>query len=139
MISSLTGFLPDFVAAPVLAAMAEKPSLLESEGFILVGFLLVLAVLFLLYLICLVLGFFFVRHERQLKALAVTAQPATPAASPSPPVDSADDDQRLAAVIAAAVHVTLGSSARVLKINPILSDEWAREGRRRHFASHKLR
>lgn len=134
----ISEFLPALSASSLLGVVAEKTSLLESQGFILVGFLLVLIVLFLLYMICLGLGFVFVRYERQQKKSAAAAATQSAAAAP-PPADDVSEDQRIAAVIAAAVHVALGSRARVVRIQLGFSDEWAREGRRRHFASHKLR
>ncbi len=138
MNSILIGLLPSLSVPLPFGALAEKPTLVESEGFILVGFLLVLAVLFLLYLVCLLLGFFFTRYERQQKKNAASAAGQVSPAAVAP-IDDGSNDQRIAAIISAAVHVALGSSARVIRIHPVFSDEWAREGRRRHFASHKLR
>lgn len=56
----------------------------------------------------------------------------TPAsAAPVPPA--------LYAIIAAAVHVTVGASLRIVAVIPLADQDWAREGRRDIFSSHRLR
>lgn len=51
----------------------------------------------------------------------------------------ADEQRRITAVIAAAVHNVLGGQAhRIVRIQPI-SHGWAQEGRRDIFSSHRIR
>lgn len=45
----------------------------------------------------------------------------------------------LYAIIAAAVHVTFGNSLRIVAVIPLADRDWAREGRRDIFTSHRLR
>lgn len=45
----------------------------------------------------------------------------------------------LFAIIAAAVHSTHGASMRIVTIIPMGDHDWAREGRRDIFTSHRLR
>lgn len=53
--------------------------------------------------------------------------------------DSAVLPEHLAALITAAVHVTLaGRAHRIVRIEPA-SNGWAREGRRETFSSHRIR
>lgn len=130
-------------SVPIAAGSMGRMSLFDSIWFIIVGFTLVMIALCLLFVCCQVLSVFFVRYEKKTRQSVEAARPPSAGSAPAAPVPAAnnthEEGRRLAAVIAAAVHVKLGSSARVLTINPAVSDEWAREGRRRHFASHKLR
>ncbi len=43
------------------------------------------------------------------------------------------------AIIAAAIHVSYGSALRIVAVIPIADNDWAREGRRDIFTSHRLR
>ncbi len=45
----------------------------------------------------------------------------------------------LYAVIAAAVHVAYGPSLRIVAVIPLADRDWAREGRRDIFSSHRPR
>ncbi len=45
----------------------------------------------------------------------------------------------LMAIIAAAIHASYGSNLRVVTIIPLQEQDWAREGRRDIFSSHRLR
>ncbi len=45
----------------------------------------------------------------------------------------------LFALIAAAIHVAHGSQMRIVTIIPLQEQDWAREGRRDIFSSHRLR
>ncbi len=45
----------------------------------------------------------------------------------------------LMAVITAAIHASYGSTLRVVTIIPLQEQDWAREGRRDIFSSHRLR
>jgi len=52
-------------------------------------------------------------------------------AQPIPPV--------LFAIIAAAIHAAFGPNLTVITIIPISDQDWAREGRRDIFTSHRIR
>lgn len=65
--------------------------------------------------------------------------PAAIAAGASTPAADLGVAPETAAVIVAAVHSTLGSNARVAQIVPIMTNTWARDGRRQIFSSHQLR
>lgn len=54
-----------------------------------------------------------------------------PAAAPVPPV--------ILAVIAAAIHASYGSNLRIVTVVPMQDPDWAREGRRDIFTSHRIR
>jgi hypothetical protein len=43
------------------------------------------------------------------------------------------------AVIAAAIHATCGTNLRIVTISPVQDPDWAREGRRDIFSSHRIR
>ena len=66
------------------------------------------------------------------------AAAASPEADPRPaPAIAPEDDERLVAVIAAAVHVTLGRPHRIVHIEPSHGGEaWTAEGRLAHHRSH---
>lgn len=45
----------------------------------------------------------------------------------------------LMAVIAAAIHATYGKNLRIVTVSPVQDPDWAREGRRDIFSSHRIR
>ncbi len=45
----------------------------------------------------------------------------------------------LLAVIAAAIHATYGPRLHIVAVVPLTDPDWAREGRRDIFSSHRLR
>lgn len=53
---------------------------------------------------------------------------------PNPPVPPL-----VLTIIAAAIHATYGASAHIVTIAPLNDAEWAREGRRDIFSSHRIR
>jgi hypothetical protein len=75
--------------------------------------------------------------------VALTPAPPPPAALPS--VRSGDSADTISpdvlAVIAAAIHVTLGREARIVGVTPARIEDhtWSLEGRRQIFHSHKVR
>jgi hypothetical protein len=79
--------------------------------------------------------------EGQASAPSPRAAAAAPAALPSPAAASGELSPEIVAVIAAAVHVTLGSGHRIVGITPSGRDDlvWSLEGRRQIFHSHKVR
>ncbi len=52
-------------------------------------------------------------------------------AAPVPPL--------ILAVIAAAIHASYGTNLHIVAVSPIQDPDWAREGRREIFSSHRIR
>lgn len=132
---SLTNSLP----------IATLPARLENITEMIVGFVFVIVVLALLAGITEAIGFVFkriakgkstqpapIRQTRQSSANNVSA-PAT--------ADSAPEEipPEIIAVIAAAVHMTVKQPHRIVAIQAETHHQWAAEGRREIFQSHRLR
>lgn len=141
--------MPTLVSLPVAAALAEKPSVLETLGFQLNGMIVVFLALASIWLFLEIVGRFFKRSAAEKSAAAVAAPaaavpvpvsvPAASAPSRAPAVPAGLAPELLAA-ITVAVHVTLGDRARVQAIVPVpLTQAWAHDGRRQIFASHQPR
>ncbi len=103
----------------------------------LLGFLLVLVVLGVLWGFCAILGWWFTNHAPpKPEPIAPPRPQAESAAAMSDPVE----DERITAVVSAAVYCCLGSPARVVSIRPSGEQAaWSREGRRSIFQSHRIR
>lgn len=124
----------------LLAKLEMYPDFSDSITFIIVGFTLVLIVLALIYLVCEIIGATFKLSVKPAAAPAAAVAVDTPGTPPKAPEKSPEDnDPRLVAVIAAAVHTVIRQPHRVVAIRALRHDEWAREGRRQIFDSHKLR
>lgn len=113
------------------SSLSEFPSLGESLRFQLTGLAVVFIALGSIWAVMEIAGAWFRRHPQKV---------AAPAPAPAaPPADAAMDHATLA-IIAAAVHVTVGGPHRIHAVtdadHPV---DWAREGRRHHFASHQVR
>ena len=128
----------------IFASLSPQPSLLETLRFQTVGFILVMVALGLITLVLKVMGCFFGKSRHQ-KLTTVTG-----VSYPEKSVDTVtgEDTQVLLAVIAAAVDSAISNSHRIVSIRPVnagkVSGElylqaWSVEGRRQHFASHKIR
>lgn len=138
--------MPTLVSLPVAAALAEKPSVLETLGYQLNGVIVVFLALASIWLFLEIVGRFFKRSEAE-KSATVAAAPVVPApvpaaapASSRAPAVPAGLAPELLAAITVAVHVTLGDRARVQAIVPVpLTQAWAHDGRRQIFASHQPR
>jgi len=136
--------------------VTSGPSFLAQSGvawdkqglFIGIGFGVVLGILIGLALATALVGRIFKYLEERSKsgrplfggagqasaqgAARETAETARAAAAP------AGMDPRAVAIIAAAVHATLGQRVRVVSMRPVQAG-WAQEGRRAHFRSHAIR
>ncbi len=138
------------MSAPLFyaALLPPKPDIGEAILFMLAGIVLVMSVLSMMSLGTAGIGKIFIALSRreatatqQKQAQAeeerrtVAAAAAAVAAVTSP---AQAGNPHLVAVIAAAAHATLGSSARVVSIRPA-ENEWGAEGRRQIFASHRTR
>jgi sodium pump decarboxylase gamma subunit len=93
------------------------------------GFLVVLVVLTFLWTLTALIGRFFISREAARPARVVPRAAAA---------DDGPTDEEVAAVTAAIMAV-MGSRSRVVSIRPSSGKDWSREGRREHFASHKIR
>lgn len=139
-----TLFLAAFLAAPALHAQ-EVPAPSEATGVpwgILWGFVFVLSVLALFAGLTQGMGMIFVGRDRAAatKRRAEEAAenprrehaPAKEAAAGGPPPE-------ILAVIAAAIHVTLHDPVRIVSVRQVPTRNWAAEGRRQIFGSHRVR
>ena len=126
------------ISVPLSAVAAETAPSAFSLQTLILGVLTVL----IAYALIAIAGL-----RRQLAELSVPAKPApvqsAPAAAPQP---SAGMTPELLAVIAAAIHVTLGDTRhRIVSLSPasqVRADQtsaWSVEGRRQVFQSHKVR
>ena len=93
------------------------------------GFLVVLVALMLLWTLTALIGRFFISREAARPKVAVPAQE-------TPPDDLTEEE---VVAISATVAMLMGSRSRVVSIRSSSGKDWSREGRREHFASHRLR
>ncbi len=122
--------------------LSASITIAASEGVsnltVFLGFVFVIAVLAFLAGITQVLGFIFARTGGATAAKAPAA-PAKPIPAKPAPVAGSEESPELVAIIAAAVHATLGEPHRILSIKRSSDRTWAAEGRREIFRSHKVR
>ena len=125
------------------ASLPAYPSFLENLRFQTVGFIIVLVALGLLTLVLISIGGLFKKWEGQKAASAAGATPEKSLA-----LRQEEDPHELLAVIAAAVYSAIGDSHRIVSVRPVINGKiigelylqaWSMEGRRQHFASHKIR
>lgn len=125
------------------ASLPAYPSFWENLRFQTVGFIIVLTSLGLLTLVLISIGWLFKKREAQKAASAVRTTPEKSLA-----LRKEEDPHELLAVIAAAVYSAIGESHRIVSIRPVDNGKiigelylqaWSMEGRRQHFASHKIR
>ncbi|MCR6656972.1 MAG: OadG family protein [Opitutus sp.] len=134
-----------------LFALAEFPSVGESLRFQLVGLAVVFIVLGAIWGMMEMVGAFFKRRQaaidaakKKTQATPAPAAPVVTSAAPAPVAAAAPSDgpsPEITAVIAAAVHLVCGARHRIHAIAPVATEnlDWAREGRRHIFLSHKTR
>jgi hypothetical protein len=123
-------------AAVLLAYLPDFPTLGESFGFQLNGLIVVMLALSSIWGVLELIGLYFKRVER----LARAAAPAPAAPASAVPTTASGLAPETVAVIAAAVYATVGGRFRIHAVTPAeLPVDWAREGRREIFASHRLR
>lgn len=124
-------------ASALVAYLPEFPTLRESLGFQFNGLIVVLSALCSIWFVVEIIGLYFKRVERQARSALPAASPAPAAAEPE---STSALGPELIAVIAAAVHATVGPRHRIHAVTPAEPPvDWAREGRRQIFASHKVR
>lgn len=99
------------------------------------GFLFVLLVLSVLWMVVAVIGNRFNRQERIKVAAAAATLAAASAAVAGESTPSLDNEL---AAVSTAVTLLLGEHSRMVSIRPAGID-WGREGRRQHVQSHSIR
>lgn len=100
------------------------------------GFVFVLLVLCVLWLVVEAIGYGFCRRKKKAEALAAVDQRLSASA---PAVDNPDQlPEEHLVVIAAAVTMLLGRQHRLVSIRSANAN-WGREGRRQHLHSHSFR
>ena len=123
--------------ATFLCALAQeapaKQGLTFEPGFMNLIILLVVTIGFISILVA------YIRSGRDPNSSLSLPSPSAAPAPASPAASAANvDDPVLIAVLAAAAYSVLGTSVRVVSVQPV-SSEWGMEGRREIFLSHKLR
>lgn len=108
--------------------VAASHPFLESLQHVM-GFLLVLLALTSLWAITLLIGQFFKGRQAPVSASVSSAPPILGEGEPS---------EEEVVAISACVALIAGRRSRVVSIRSSARD-WNREGRREHFASHKIR
>ena len=126
----------------IFASLPAHMSLLENLRFQTVGFIIVMVILGLIALIMSLVGWLFRNAGGQKLATgAGTALERSLAVIQ-------EEDPQVVAVIAAAVYSTVEEAHRIVSIRPVIEGKtvedlylqaWSVEGRRQHFASHKIR
>ncbi|MFP4358303.1 MAG: OadG family transporter subunit [Puniceicoccaceae bacterium] len=115
-----------------ILAAAEPP---DPTNVLATGFLFVVLVLCLLFLITFLAGRVFAARN----AAAAPAEEKRPPRAAELQAHRQEEENRVAAVVTAAIHVALQDRKfRVRSIRPT-SPGWAQEGRRQIFSSHRLR
>lgn len=133
-----------FQASTALAAVLPlHPHWTQGVEFLFSGFVVVMIVLIAMMAVMYGLGIVFggkSKKAAEAKSAAVKkAAPVVRSAVPAPAAAvAATGNQALIVVLAAAAHVALGQSAKIISVNPVTS-EWSTQGRRDIFSSHKIR
>lgn len=117
-----------------LATLSEHPALGESIAYQLNGLTVVFIALSAIWALMELIGFFFRRFRT-----APTAKPAVLSAPPAP-LNGNRPRHEIVAAITSAIAATLDEPHRIVEILPLdQTRDWAREGRREIFASHRTR
>ena len=107
------------------------------------GFISVIITLVILWFITAMMGKAFIRSEvkKQLPDAIAKANrdaPAKSSAVSSQKTDTTESTEEEIAAVCAAVTFIMGAPSRVISMKSSNPD-WSREGRRDHFASHRIR
>ncbi|MBT8044563.1 MAG: OadG family protein [Verrucomicrobiae bacterium] len=114
----------------IFAATAEKASLADALPH-LMGFLVVLVTLIMLWAICAITG-------RVVRASFPEKEPSV-RPTPSPvKTNEGNVSPEILTVIAAAVHASVGSTRRIVSVQPH-NPAWNQAGRQQIYQSHKVR
>lgn len=117
---------------PLAAALPDHPAWLETIVYQINGLIVVFVALGFIWGLLELMGIFF-RRSREVRPRTAPV----PAAMP----ESCDEiSPELVAAITAAVDATLETPHRIMAVMPAGPElDWAQEGRRQIFASHKTR
>jgi Na+-transporting methylmalonyl-CoA/oxaloacetate decarboxylase gamma subunit len=126
----------------MILAFTNRPDLFENLEFQLLGAAVVFGALGLLWLGLELTGTFFRRMDRR----PPSSDTPPPPSNPSPSDDTIPEE--IVAVVAAAIHATLGGNIRITRIqstpeqqsfSQLCVQTWSHEGRRQIFNSHRPR
>lgn len=125
----------------VFGLLPEFPSMSESLQFQFTGLVVVFVALGSIWGLTELTGSFFKRAAaRAPQAAPVSAAVSTPASPPPAATTPDETSPEILAVIAAAIHASIDGPLRIHSVTPIEHPrDWAQEGRRQIFASHKVR
>lgn len=123
--------------SPILAALDRFPSMSENLVFILTGFIFVILVLACLSIATSLIGSAFKRAEGQ--PAAATAIPASAPTPASEAEEAPQEEEVVPAIVAAAVHMAMGGRPHRIVSIQRKPTNWAAEGRRDIFSSHRVR
>lgn len=126
-------------AAPHLATLPDYPSFGASVAYQLNGLIVVFIALGAIWALMELIGRLF--HRVQKRAVATpTRRPLSAPATVAPPAADGQLPREIVAAIVAAVSIEIDRPYRIAAIMPVeFTVDWAREGRREIFASHKTR
>jgi hypothetical protein len=123
---------------PLLAALPPHPSVVEGIKYQINGLIVVFLALGTIWGVMELIGGLFKAQEARNQL--ARKQRAEPTVSPSSDSNNTTIPGEIAATISAAVVIALqGRSHRIHAIAAHPDVDWAREGRRQIFASHKVR
>lgn len=134
-------------ALPIAASLPDRPGLLDSLSYQLVGLIVVFTALGSIWILMEAMGYLFRGIERRGQQRLVAAALAAPAAPLVPSRTPSGIAPEVIAVITAAAHASLQAGEHIIAIVPLerAGDHniqllaWSSEGRRQHFGSHKVR
>lgn len=139
--------LASLAVPPPLLALSQHPTFWEDVQYQTVGVVVVFSALVALWLALEAIGSFFRRNGDRFSAVA--PKPATAPAVDAPPAAKSEElplaegpiPAATLAVIAAAVHASIGPGHRIVAIAPAGAGNlaWSAEGRREHAGSHRIR
>ena len=115
--------------------IAAADSFIASLEHIL-GFLVVVAALCLLWALTAGMGWLFAGREVKRSPLPAAESPGEEAEEEEE--KSGPDEEEVAAIMAV-VAILMGQRSRIVSIRKGSTPDWSREGRREHFASHRIR
>ena len=119
----------------LIASLSDNASFSEVVEYQLVGLLVVFTALCSIWILLEIIGTYFKRQAANApKPVATRARAVAPVVDATLPAATV-------AAIAAAVHIAIGGKPhRIASITPAAgAQNWASEGRRDHFSSHRVR
>lgn len=132
---------------PLAAALTDKPALLDSISYQLVGLIVVFSALGSIWGLMELMGWVFRAVARRTEARVLAERPLSAVEPVLGELVPSGVSPELLAVITAAAHECLQAGEHIVSIIPVdrmtPADvnllAWSSEGRRQIFASHKLR